>query len=77
MIVAVGVGSRIPPAVGLVLDCVVVPAVVVSGFRACIVDVGVAAVAGQDVVKVEHEDVVVRIAVQPVVDQPVVKGAGV
>ena len=59
------------------LDGAVPPAVMVAGGGAQVVGVSVAAVAGQHVVEVEHEDVVVRVAVKPVVGQPVVEGTGV
>ncbi len=52
-------------------------AVVVARAPAVIVGVGVTPVGGEDIVEVEDDYVAVGIVSQPIVDQPVVKGAGI
>ena len=60
-----------------VLHCTVPPAVVVASLPPGVVGVNIAAIAGQDVVEIKDSHIVVGIADQPVVDQPVIEGAGV
>ncbi len=56
---------------------VMVPVGLAGVVHVGVVDAAITAVGGQDVVKVKHGHIVVRIAVQPVVHQPVVESAGV
>lgn len=60
-----------------VLYSAVPPAMVVASLLPGIVSIGIASVAGQDVVEIKDGYVVVSIAIQPVIDEPVVEGTGI
>ncbi len=75
--VAGGIGRSVLVQGLQVLHLAVPPAMVVAVLLAEVVGVGIAAVRGEHVVKVENKDVMVRVGFQPIVEQPVVERAGV
>ncbi len=77
MTVSAGIGGEIVVHALHILNRTVPPPVMIAGAAACIVDIGVAAIAGQHVVIIEHGHIRIAITGQPVVDQPFVESSGI
>ncbi len=77
MTIARRIGRGIAALRGGMFDHAVAVAVMITRGPVEIVRVGIAAVGGEHVVEVKHEHVVLRIAAEPVIHQPIVEGAGV
>ena len=77
MVVAGRIGFDIAADICLMLNCIVIPAMMIAGGRVKVIGVCITAVSGQYIIEIEYENILVRIVFQPVVAEPLIEGAGI